>query len=375
MYVLNFLNIETSLIKIPSMSDENDDMDNCISVTLIPAGHCPGSVMFLFEKNDGTRILYTGDFRVNIQQFMKFKHFLNNDGTTKIIHKMYFDSTFWNESYKHFPKRTKSCNYICDIISEWISKGENYLISLSTPATYGSEYLFKKISIQLKMPIHVQEKAFKIYRLVNKTYFHMIILIDIINFFHSQISEMENAVTQNSKITQIHSCSSERNLLKNIKCRSENESFKIRHIRPSALRWASLGIETSVFKEDKENNSFNVCYSSHSSYDELCQFLFFFKPKKIEPCVVPKESIDRFYKSLNDFCKNFGCEPCLYNGQYHIFNIESQIEDLPSVAETCFNLSLSDSEDESSNKPNTKSILKMEIKPPKTVPNKKIRLF
>lgn len=40
------------------------DADKCdrISVTAIPAGHCPGSIMLLFEKDD-IRILYTGDFR------------------------------------------------------------------------------------------------------------------------------------------------------------------------------------------------------------------------------------------------------------------------------------------------------------------------
>lgn len=32
------------------------------TVTSIPAGHCPGSVMFMFETI-GKRVLYTGDFR------------------------------------------------------------------------------------------------------------------------------------------------------------------------------------------------------------------------------------------------------------------------------------------------------------------------
>ena len=45
---------------------------NCMfEVTAVPANHCPGSVMFLFERLDGLRhstkvarrILYTGDFR------------------------------------------------------------------------------------------------------------------------------------------------------------------------------------------------------------------------------------------------------------------------------------------------------------------------
>ena len=43
-----------------------------LKVTAVPANHCPGSVMFLFERLDGLkhstkvarRILYTGDFRL-----------------------------------------------------------------------------------------------------------------------------------------------------------------------------------------------------------------------------------------------------------------------------------------------------------------------
>lgn len=42
--------------------DSSDEPVKRTSVTAISAGHCPGSVMFLFEQ-ENRRILYTGDFR------------------------------------------------------------------------------------------------------------------------------------------------------------------------------------------------------------------------------------------------------------------------------------------------------------------------
>lgn len=40
---------------------KNDEVDEYFTVTAIPAGHCPGSIMLLFEYKK--RVLYTGDFR------------------------------------------------------------------------------------------------------------------------------------------------------------------------------------------------------------------------------------------------------------------------------------------------------------------------
>lgn len=43
--------------------DNNEEETSNLTVTAIPAAHCPGSVMFLFEQDD-QKILYTGDFRL-----------------------------------------------------------------------------------------------------------------------------------------------------------------------------------------------------------------------------------------------------------------------------------------------------------------------
>lgn len=56
--VTQFMSLESTPIKY---TDDNG-ITQFVVVTTIPAFHCPGSVMFLFEKDD-VKVLYTGDFR------------------------------------------------------------------------------------------------------------------------------------------------------------------------------------------------------------------------------------------------------------------------------------------------------------------------
>lgn len=159
----NCLLLEPHLIKIPA---KNGSSEKYVNVTLISAGHCPGSVMFLFEDSEDKRILYTGDFRLSAQELRLLKPLHKHDGTPKEIHKTYFDSTFWSEKYADFPSRDDSCDIICSIIKEWTSKGSQYIVFLKTPANYGSEFLFMEIYRRLKMPIFVKKYFYHTYKYV-----------------------------------------------------------------------------------------------------------------------------------------------------------------------------------------------------------------
>ena len=68
--------------------------------------------------------------------------------------------------------------------------------------------------------------------------------------------------------------------------------FEVCKIKPSAMFFTQdvLREEGSVIKRCKASQMYyRVCYSSHSSMDELCEFVRYFRPKRVVPCVVPKE--------------------------------------------------------------------------------------
>ncbi|XP_068125811.1 5' exonuclease Apollo isoform X2 [Hyperolius riggenbachi] len=87
-------------------------MDDCgietVSVTLIDANHCPGSVMFLFEGYFGT-VLYTGDFRYS-PLMLKCPPLKN-----KKIDVLYLDNTNCDPENK-LPSRQEATKQIIQII-------------------------------------------------------------------------------------------------------------------------------------------------------------------------------------------------------------------------------------------------------------------
>lgn len=247
-----------TLIKIP-------ETNQSFTVTTIPAGHCPGSVMFLFEI-DNKNILYTGDYRASANDLEKFKAFYSL-GNLKRIDKMYLDTTFFNKSYLKFPPRRESLEQICSAIKEWIEQDPKHLVNITPTAKYGSEFLFMEIAKEMQMPIHVNEDCYNVYKC---------------------IPEMDNAVTLNPAETRIHSnCGIKYKQI----CLTSTEF--LREIVPSALWWRGKNLES--FVEEEHENKIRICYSSHASFEEVKDFLLLLKPAEVEPCVVPtsvKEKID-----------------------------------------------------------------------------------
>lgn len=250
------------------------------TVTLFPAGHCPGSVMFLLETS-GKRVLYTGDIRVRVNEFKKFKALYDSTGDLKRIDKIYLDTTFFRKEYAEFPSRRESLDEFFNLISPWIENKKN-LVKFELPANFGSEYLYIELSTHFKMPIHVSKKRYDVYK---------------------HIPEMDGCVTTDETSTQIHSSCSKWNKC-NYFCDTIFHSHpkKVLEVKPTCLRFKNHDYNNGIIEKVNENR-YIVCYSSHCSYNELLDILRFLKPKDIYPNVEHDsvwDTINSVMKEINE---------------------------------------------------------------------------
>lgn len=266
-----------------------------LTITPLPAGHCPGSVMFLFETD--ITILYTGDFRVNAIDLEKYKGLYCLDKLKK-IDKIYLDTTFLRDTHSKLPTRQESLDSICNIIKEWINKSKEHIVQLLPSAKYGYEFLFVEISKRFEMPIHVNSDIHRIY---------------------STIPDMDGAITIKSSASQIHaSCGNKFNAL----C---NHYKYLRKITLSVLWWSNKNMSKSIVWNDDEY--FRVCYSLHASLEEIKQFLSFLKPTEVEPCVLPvcSEERETMRKLLNEIMLAYKT-PLVLENDVKLFNLEDDAE-------------------------------------------------
>ncbi|XP_011879832.1 PREDICTED: protein artemis [Vollenhovia emeryi] len=251
-------------------------------VTCISAGHCPGSVMFLFERLDKF-ILYTGDFRINTRDYRKLKslhYHVDSNRFPKKLAKMYLDTTFLDSDFRSFPTRKETINVMGREVRDWLKKSSRNVVVLDCSATYGSEYLYKELSTFLKD--HIKDSRVHVKHYVHESY--------------CRISNLESYITNDPLSARIHACMKKG---ESLKCRTDVLEENILTIVPSAMKWR--GEDSSKIGEwDKQKaRMYNVCYSVHASYSELEEFILYFKPEEIYPCVCPSHESGRIFYLLN----------------------------------------------------------------------------
>lgn len=187
----------------------------------------------------------------------------------------YIDSTFLSPKYPMFPKQQQSIDQICEIIDVWLKKCDQNNIVIRPPAMYGYEYLFTQIAKKFKQKIHMSQQTYDDYKYV---------------------PEFDGSFDRDSLGQyRIHLCNSTECTAdryrwdsKSLVCMPNLDAKYICIIRPTAMKWNNLQTSDKISSlHEADPNVQFVCYSNHSSYGEISDFLKYLKPKKVKLNVVP----------------------------------------------------------------------------------------
>ncbi|OWF35514.1 5' exonuclease Apollo [Mizuhopecten yessoensis] len=225
------------------------DSVNCekMSVTVIDANHCPGSVMFLFEGYFG-RILHTGDFRFCDELIDESNKMLFND-----IDLLYLDNTYCSPQCA-FPSRDSALDEIVSVINS--HPHHSVVIGMRN---LGKEDMLAKTALRCKEWISIPA-----------TMMQRVNLLNLPNVF---VTDDESC---RIRVVRFHTISKRNMAL-------WNKVTPTIAILPTALY---QGMDFNSF--GNMSNVFIVQYSDHSSYQELYNFVSEVKPRKIIPVVGAK---------------------------------------------------------------------------------------
>ncbi|XP_066489591.1 protein artemis isoform X1 [Tiliqua scincoides] len=235
----------TQISLVEEASGEKEDL----VVTLLPAGHCPGSVMFLFQGENGT-VLYTGDFRLAKGEAARME-LLHSGNRVKDIQSVYLDTTFCDPKFYQIPSREECMKGILELVRSWITLSPYHVVWLNCKAAYGYEYLFTNLSEELGVKVHVNK----------------------LDMFKNMPEILCHITT--SRHTQIHACRHPRDdeffRVNRLPCGITSQNGKQLHIisvKPSTMWFGERTRKTNVVVRTGES-SYRACFSFHSSYSEL----------------------------------------------------------------------------------------------------------
>ncbi|KAM5162859.1 5' exonuclease Apollo [Callospermophilus lateralis] len=223
-----------------------------MTVTLIDANHCPGSVMFLFEGYFGT-ILYTGDFRYTPSMLKEPALTLG-----KQIHTLYLDNTNCNPALV-LPSRQEAAQQIIRLIRKYPQ--HNIKIGLYS---LGKESLLEQLALEFRTWVVLSPRRLELVQLLG--------LADV--FTVEEKAGCIHAVDH----TEI--------------CRSSmlhwNQSHPTIAILPTSRKIHTSHPDIHI-----------IPYSDHSSYSELRTFVAALKPCQVLPIVSRQPCGDYFKDSLS----------------------------------------------------------------------------
>ncbi|XP_021489866.2 5' exonuclease Apollo [Meriones unguiculatus] len=221
-----------------------------MTVTLIDANHCPGSVMFLFEGYFGT-ILYTGDFRYTPSMLKEPTPILG-----KQIDILYLDNTNCNPDLV-LPSRQEATQQIVRLIRRFPQ--HNVKIGLYS---LGKESLLEQLALEFRTWVVLSPQRLELVQLLG--------LADVFT--------VEENAGRIHAVNHVEICHS------------------------AMLQWNQTHPTIAVLPTSRRLRSphpsiYIVPYSDHSSYSELRTFVAALRPCQVMP-IVSQQPCGEFFQDI-----------------------------------------------------------------------------
>ena len=261
-----------------------------LQVTLIPAGHCPGSVMFLIEGSRGT-ILYTGDFRLHVGDTKRIRTLFSEcSHRLHEIRSVYVDTTFAIPEAFRIPSRKESMEIILELAEKWFaagSTGPQKVVHVFSRTNYGYEFLMKALATHFSTKIHATNSQIDRYK---------------------HVESVKNILTSDPSV-KIHFCRSvmDKKLMPCLK--SFGEKPNVLQIIPSVMFFTKkYRVRPADLLVSEDETTMRVCYSTHSSFEEVVDFLKEIQPSHIFANVIPNSNnfttLDQVNQMLSKLIKS-----------------------------------------------------------------------
>ena len=141
------------------------DETHTLTVTLVPAGHCPGPVMFLLVSKEKP-VLFTGNFRWQADHTKQINHLFHNlkEAAVHSFYNIFIDTTFCKTDSNFIPCTESCLLVIFQAVSAWLCSFQNNVVHFCNKTRYGYEFLMKELVLRFKTKVHVSLCQYQLYQ-------------------------------------------------------------------------------------------------------------------------------------------------------------------------------------------------------------------
>lgn len=150
----------------PLVTDESHYLDlgngRRARISLIPAHHCPGAVMFLIQ-DDSSCILYTGDARNEAIDLQGLRAMPAFSSSMQQIDRLYLDTTCCHPAFEKFPSRDFAISDLVTFVNRRPRLAHYYIDAW----TFGYEDIWIGLSKAFHTKIHVSPYLYELYEAID----------------------------------------------------------------------------------------------------------------------------------------------------------------------------------------------------------------